>query len=392
MKLAVIGFGQCGNRIADEFARLNNRAKNKRGFDICVGVYAVNTDSADLAGLATIKSDYQHRILMGAGRTHGHGVAKLTELGAEIAREDGDKVIDAIKSEKKFYDADAIMVIGGAAGGTGSGVMPVMAKMLKERFTDKPVYALVVLPFDHESVTEERTPYNTALCLKSTHEAADAVFLVDNQRYVRKDASIVKNINMINQIIVEPFYNLLCSGEETKKKYIGARMIDTGDIISTACGWSSVGYGSMEISRMGQMFGRSHSFSNRSEETQKGMQVFDAATSELSIDFNPNEAGRVLFLLTGPSRDINVDMVKEISDGFKDMAPDSQLRMGDYPRGGSKIEISVLVSELADVPKVKEFYRLSKEIAAEFRRREKEREKISNSTADAAKDVPTLFD
>ena len=102
MKLIVVGFGQCGGRIADEFARLNKRARRYRGIEIVIDAFAVNTDSADLAELGTIKAEYQHRILIGAGRTHGHGVAKISEIGAEIAKEDADKVIDAMKATERF--------------------------------------------------------------------------------------------------------------------------------------------------------------------------------------------------------------------------------------------------------------------------------------------------
>jgi len=68
MKLIVVGLGQCGGRIADAFARLNKRARSQRGIEIICGTYAVNTDSADLAGLYTIKpgfpiSNWVHRHL-----------------------------------------------------------------------------------------------------------------------------------------------------------------------------------------------------------------------------------------------------------------------------------------------------------------------------------------
>ena len=119
MKLLVIGFGQCGGRVADEFARLGIRARIERGIDIITGAFAVNTDVADLSGLSTIRSDYQHRVLIGGQRTGGRGVGKINELGAEIAREDGDKIIDAIRSAKHFYEADAFLLIASAAGGTG---------------------------------------------------------------------------------------------------------------------------------------------------------------------------------------------------------------------------------------------------------------------------------
>src|SRR3990167_8319396 len=106
MKLTVIGFGQCGGRIADEFARLNAKASRQRGIMITPGVFAVNTDSADLSGLKHIRSDFRHRILIGTKKTGGHGVGKMNELGAEIARDDSDKVIDAIRQTKRFYETE----------------------------------------------------------------------------------------------------------------------------------------------------------------------------------------------------------------------------------------------------------------------------------------------
>jgi cell division GTPase FtsZ len=209
MKLVVIGFGQCGGRIADQFARLNSRARAHRKMEITPGVFAINTDSADLSGLSYIKSDYRHRILIGGRKTGGHGVGKINELGAEIAREDGDKVIDAIRGTKRFYESDAFLLIASAAGGTGSGAIPVITEFIKERYADKPVYDLVILPFEHEETTEERAIYNSALCLKSSNAVADAVILADNQRYIRKDASLRNNLSKINELIAEPFYDLL---------------------------------------------------------------------------------------------------------------------------------------------------------------------------------------
>ncbi len=175
MKLVVIGFGQCGCRVADEFARLNSRARSQRGIEITPGVFAVNTDSADLSGLTSIKSDYRHRILIGGRKAGGHGVGKINELGAEIAKEDGDKIIDAIRSAKRLFESDAFLLVSSAAGGTGSGAIPVITQMIKERYRDKPVYNLIILPFEHEEATEERTLYNSALCLKAVGSVADAV-------------------------------------------------------------------------------------------------------------------------------------------------------------------------------------------------------------------------
>ena len=195
MKLVIVGFGQCGGRIADQFARLNGKAHSQRGIDIIAGAFAVNTDVADLSGLTAIKSDYQHRILIGSRKTGGHGVGKINELGAEIAKEDGDKIIETIRTSKRFSEADAFLLVASAAGGTGSGSISVITQHIKERYIDKPVYNLIVLPFEHEEATEERTIYNVATCLKSTYLVSDAVFIVDNQRYIQKDSSLKSNMS-----------------------------------------------------------------------------------------------------------------------------------------------------------------------------------------------------
>jgi cell division GTPase FtsZ len=194
MKLLVIGFGQCGGRIADEFARLGMRARSERKLNIITGVFAVNTDVADLSGLYSIRPDYQHRVLIGSNKTGGHGVGKINELGAEIARDDGDKIIDALRETPQFEETDAFLLIAGAAGGTGSGAIATITQKLKERYLEKPLYNLIVLPFQHEEETEGRTVYNAATCLKSAYVVADAVILVDNQRYISKNFSIRGNL------------------------------------------------------------------------------------------------------------------------------------------------------------------------------------------------------
>ena len=95
MKLVVVGLGQCGGRLADEFARMNGKARSNRGMSIVTGAFAINSDTADLSGLTTISKDPGHRILIGGYKTSGHGVGKVNELGAEIARLDVDKIINA---------------------------------------------------------------------------------------------------------------------------------------------------------------------------------------------------------------------------------------------------------------------------------------------------------
>ena len=391
MKIIVVGFGQCGGRIADEFARLNRRAHVQRGIDIIANASAVNTDVADLSGLTGIKPDYQHRILIGGRKTGGHGVGKINELGAEIAKEDGDKIIETIRSGKRFVEADAFLLVAGAAGGTGSGALPVITQLIKERYVDKPVYNLVVLPFEHEESTEERTIYNAATCLKSAYLVADAVFLVDNQRYVMKDASLRSNLSKINALIAEPFYNLLCAGEEKKPQYIGAKILDAGDIIQTLTGWTTIGYGRSEISLGKKLLARTRDFRNKASEAQKGTQAMDQAITGLSLKVNPVDSKRALYLVSAPPNEMNVDLIKELGTYLKSLTPEAVIRSGDYPREKGVLDITVILSELSDVEKVRSYFTKTISLITALKKRQEGIEDKYRGIEVTLKDIPSLI-
>lgn len=391
MKIIVVGFGQCGGRIADEFARLNRRAHVQRGIDIIANASAVNTDVADLSGLTGIKPDYQHRILIGGRKTGGHGVGKINELGAEIAKEDGDKIIETIRSGKRFVEADAFLLAAGAAGGTGSGALPVITQLIKERYVDKPVYNLVVLPFEHEESTEERTIYNAATCLKSAYLVADAVFLVDNQRYVMKDASLRSNLSKINALIAEPFYNLLCAGEEKKPQYIGAKILDAGDIIQTLTGWTTIGYGRSEISLGKKLLARTRDFRNKASEAQKGTQAMDQAITGLSLKVNPVDSKRALYLVSAPPNEMNVDLIKELGTYLKSLTPEAVIRSGDYPREKGVLDITVILSELSDVEKVRSYFTKTISLITALKKRQEGIEDKYRGIEVTLKDIPSLI-
>jgi cell division GTPase FtsZ len=391
MKLVVVGFGQCGGRIADEFARLNKRAQGLRGLNIITGAYAVNTDIADLSGLTTIKSNFEHRILIGNKKTQGHGVGKINELGAEIAHEDADKVIETIRSTERFAETDAFLLVASAAGGTGSGAISIMTQQIKERYVDKPVYNLIVLPFEHEVATEERTVYNVATCLKSSYLVADAIFLVDNQRYVMKDASLMNNLTRINMMIVQPFFNLLCAGEEKKTRYIGAKILDAGDIIQTLVGWTSLGYGRSQTGMFKSFLGQPRDFRKKASETQRGIHALDEAITSLSIKCNPLDSKRALYLVSAPAKEINVDLIKELGTYIKNMAPEAVIRSGDYPREKGNLDVTLILSEMSDIEKVRSYFTKAINLIAELKKRQEGLVSTQRGIDVSIKDIPSLL-
>ncbi len=387
MKLLVIGFGQCGGRVADEFIRLGIRARVERGINIITGVFAVNTDVADLSGLLTIRPDYQHRILIGGQKTGGRGVGKINELGAEIAREDSDKIIDAIKTTERLAETDAFLLVAGAAGGTGSGAIAAVTQKLKERYIEKPIYNLIILPFQHEEEVEGRTIYNSATCLKSAYLVADAVILIDNQRYISKNFSIRSNLAKINALIAKPFYNLLCAGEEKKPQYIGSRILDGGDIIQTLAGWTVIGYSKSQKARIKNPF----DFRDKMTESQRGAQVMDNALSELSLQCNPKDAGRGLYLLSASPKEMDMNLVRDLGAHLKRIAPEAIIRTGDYPRGDSAIHVTVILSELSGVNKIVNYFTQTIELVTALKKKRQGIEVEHRDLGEAFKDIPSLL-
>ncbi|MFC1954707.1 cell division protein FtsZ, partial [Chloroflexota bacterium] len=344
-----------------------------------------------LSGLSSIKADHKTRILIGGEKTKGHGVAKLVELGAEIARDDADKVIDAVRQVKRFHETDAIIVIASSGGGTGSGAISVITQRLKQRYVDKPVYAIIVLPFDHEQQIEERTIYNTGVCLKSISSVADAVFLIDNQRFVRKDSSLRNNMEKINQLIVEPFYNLFCAGEEKRKKHIGTKVLDAGDIMQTLSGWTVMGYGKIELSSIKFFSISPKNFIKKSKETHKGSEAMEEAISELTLQCDPTEAMKALYLLSAPGDEMNMSTVQELGEYIKKLAPNAVIRSGDYPTERGLMDVTIILSQIKELDDVKEFYNKAIEVGQEIQRKTNVAENDASETDEASKDIPTLI-
>ncbi|MDP7559844.1 MAG: cell division protein FtsZ, partial [Planctomycetota bacterium] len=284
------------------------------------------------------------------------------------------------------------LLIAGAAGGTGSGAIAIMTKYIKERFLDKPVYNLIVLPFEHEEEIEERTIYNAATCLKSSYLMADAVILVDNQRYIRKDSSLMTNLDKINTLITSPFYNLLCAGEEKKTKYIGAKVLDAGDIIQTMAGWTVIGYSTSTLSFFRFLFEQTRDFRKKVDETQKGIQSMDEAIARLSVHGNPADARRALYLVAAPSREMNMDMISELGVHLKSLAPEAIIRSGDYPRDrNSSLDVSIILSELTDISKIREYFTKTIGLISVIQKRQEGVESDYTALDGSLKDIPSLL-
>lgn len=350
MKLLVAGLGCCGGRIADQFARLGKRAKTERGIDFLVDVFAIDTDVVALDALGTIKPDADHRIIIGGTKASGGGLGRMNELGAEIAREEGGRIISIMRRSPSFADTDAFLLAGAGAGGTGSGAIAALARFLKESYPEKPVYGMVVLPFEREDLAERRADYNTGTCLKSLYLVADAVLLVDNEKYLKKEPAVQVDLEIVNAAVVGNFYNLLCASEEQKPRFIGSNMLRTGDMVHTLYGWTAIGCGRVP-SRGPLSAGQT-----RAGAVERSVHAMTEAMNDLSVDGSPVDCRRALCLITAPSAMINVQTFKELGDSLRRAAPEAMIRSGDYPRDDRVIEVTIVLSEMISMPRVVDYF------------------------------------
>ncbi|MDD5510165.1 MAG: hypothetical protein PHI12_05095 [Dehalococcoidales bacterium] len=392
MKVAVIGIGQCGCNIADEFYSLNQYAKSLLGrrLEIVTDTLAVNTDSSDLRGFKHIPG--RNRILVGAGRTFGHGVGKINTESARIFADERAVLAGEISRSKKFYETDAIVVIGSAAGGTGSGGIGQTVKVLKERLNrrvSRSVIAIVVLPFAYEeSGVASYTLTNTATCLTTVDSYADVTFILDNEKFSKgASVSMAESYQDINQKMVRNFYDLFCGGEEKGGKYIGAKVADAGDIVASLTGISVIGRG--EVSLPAFRF-KKYSLDEGIRKATSISTALSEALCNLSTNINLEDARRLMAILCAPKEYITQSALQEIYQTLLDIAPKAEIRIGDYPRRRGEVSITIVASELVSIPRVERLYEGAKKTFEAQQVIAGQTINLVNELREKAKDIPRL--
>jgi hypothetical protein len=117
----------------------------------------------------------------------------------------------------------------------------------------------------------------------------------------------------------------------------------------------------------------------------------DEAVSELSLKCNPVDSKRALYLISAPSKEMNMDLVKALGDYMRDLAPEALIRNGDYPREKGQLDVTVILSELSDVEQVRRYYTRSTSLMSEFQKRQDESEAKLKELIDASETLPTLY-
>ncbi len=349
VKLAIIGFGQAGGKVLDEFIAFDRQTKGS----VVRGAIAVNTAKADLRGLEHVPED--RRVLVGQTRVKGHGVGADNELGAEIAEEDMGEIQSAI-DDIPTHEVDAFLVVAGLGGGTGSGGAPVLAKHLK-RIYSEPVYGLGILPGSDEGGIYT---LNAARSFQTFVREADNLLVFDNDGWRHSGESLEGGYDSINREIVRRLNVLFSAGEVGDGDAVAESVVDASEIINTLGngGVSSIGYAVDHVDR-----GDSGLLSRFSKKQLDDVDTTNRITSlvrkatlgRLTLPCEVQGAERALLVVAGPPEYLNRKGIERGRTWLEEQTGSMEVRGGDFPMPKeSSVACVVLLSGVTNVPRVKQ--------------------------------------
>jgi tubulin-like protein CetZ len=390
MKIVAIGVGQCGCNLADKFYAINNYSKSLFGrrIEVLTDAFAINTDEADLASLRHIPEDRHHRIAIGITKTSGHGVGKINEEGAKLMKEVIPIVIDDVLSSNQFYESDAVIAIASGGGGTGSGAIGWLLRGLKERIR-KPIYAIVVLPFAYEEKAEiSYAVINSATCLKTVNQYADAVFLLDNERFGRGGISLSNNLQLINEQMVKNFFDLFCAGEEKTQRYIGSTVVDAGDIKQSLDGITTIGRGEIALPTFYPWRKDNYKEATRASVGLAG--ALSQAINNLCLNIDMADARKIMALVCAPKDVITMSAMADITNSLEARSPQAVVRIGDYPRRSKEISLTLILSTLTSSERMESLFARAADLLKKRQKIEKESELKIEQMLSVGEEIPTL--
>ncbi|WP_247007792.1 tubulin/FtsZ family protein [Halorientalis litorea] len=344
MKVALIGVGQAGGKIAQALAEFDYN----REFGAVMGAFAVNTARADLQNLDI------DTMLIGQDRVKGHGVGGDNELGAEIMQQEATEVMDELDG-RITSKAEAIIVVAGLGGGTGSGGAPMLTRKL-QRIHDIPIYGLGVLPGRDEGAIYQA---NAGRSLKTFTREADSLLLIDNDAWHSSGESVEEGFDTINNRIAERVGLLLAAGEAVEG--VGESVVDSSEIINTlkTGGIASLGYASAKAD----------------EDAGENINVITSTARKALLTGTslPNavQADTALLVAAGHPDRIARKGVERARKWLEEETGSLEVRGGDFPLNSENIATLVLLGGLQGSQRVQEFMDRASEAA---KRREQEPE------------------
>ena len=155
IKIKVFGVGGGGNSVLMSMGQHNA---------LEIELIAINTDAKQLqlVGQSGVRC-----IQIGESLTRGRGAGGNTEIGAQAAKSEEDKIRDALNG------ADLVFITAGMGGGTGTGAAPVVARLAREMGILS--VGVVTVPFSFEGGRKKRTAMEGIVKMQAQMDALIAV-------------------------------------------------------------------------------------------------------------------------------------------------------------------------------------------------------------------------
>jgi cell division protein FtsZ len=187
IKIRVIGIGGGGGTIVSELASQISK----------VDFVAANTDIQALKAIDKKVDCFQ----FGQNLTHGLGAGMRVDLGREAAQNEKDKI------KKLCQGYDICIIIACLGGGTGSGAVPVFAKISKS--LNNLTYGIFTLPFQFEG---EKKMEIAKQSFKEAKNYLNAITLIPNEKVfqiINKNTPLKQALSVINKNLTKSLEGLI---------------------------------------------------------------------------------------------------------------------------------------------------------------------------------------
>lgn len=361
MQLVAVGIGGAGGRVV---AALQQDSAERRTSYV-TGACVLDTDTVALDQLETVPEE--NRQPFGLEETDGSGTDGDRTAGiaaAEANRLAVRRAIDPLVTST----VDAILLVAGVAGGTGSGATPHIANALTDVY-DHPIYTVGVLPAE---VTPE-TARNTLRALRALESVVDGQLLFDTQAWQSTNTPLSQERDHLNAELATRIGALCAAGETTATQSVGQTVVDASDTIATLSGpdtgYITLGYAAREVST--STAASAQSLTDRLRELVGGSTdpevdeltainaiettVREATRGRLTLDCERGSASHGLVVFIGPPEWLHRDAIGNQRAWLQDELACRELRSGDTPRRESAdIAVVLALSGVTDVPRLTE--------------------------------------
>jgi cell division GTPase FtsZ len=344
MNVAAIGVGGAGGRLLNRLAGRNGLGS---GSPIS-SAFAIDTDRGTLGSHTAVPAENRH--LIGQFETDGEGTDGDRELGRSIVEDQRLELRRTVEDGIRTT-VDAIVLLAGLGGGTGSAVTPSIAADLDEVY-EQPVYTVSVLPAETE--TDQQVRRNTATALAELEGAVAGQIAMDNDAWLWGARTLESHGDVINGEFVTRLTELLTISQGGGQSGIGQQVVDASDLMGTidGGGLATIGYASTPLSKWrggdSSVFGAlKRRFAGEETDPQTQERAISrtlewATRGTLTFDCPPDSARRGLVAFSGPPEWLRGDAIARGRDWLADRIGTAELRSGDDPTPGAE-SIGVLV-------------------------------------------------